>query len=215
MPKYLSIITNFGCHFQCPYCISKNTGIAVPKTTIEGLDNLTDAVKQTGATIVSISGGGDPMYNYSANREYYDKLFAWSWDMNIPLELHTSYINDRLPYSQFYRVVYHCRKPTDMFFIKRDLAEIVRAVFVVTYGYFPELIDDIATIQKYHPYIDELSFRQMVDKDYNATTYCQDYLREGHKKRWWYIEQDDYNIYYVNGKIYHRFADIGKEEEKV
>jgi hypothetical protein len=73
------------------------------------------------------------------------------------------------------------------------------------------MIDDIAVIVKHHPDIDELSFRQMVDENYNATTYCQDYLREGHKKRWWYIEQGDYNTYYVNGKLYNKFSDIGKE----
>lgn len=22
--KYLSVITNFGCHYSCPYCIVKN-----------------------------------------------------------------------------------------------------------------------------------------------------------------------------------------------
>ena len=210
--KYLSIITNFGCHFKCPYCISKTNGINVPKTTIEGLDGLTDAVKQVGATIVSISGGGDPMYDYRDNYEYYNTLFKWSWENKIPLELHTSYINCNLPYGQFHRVVYHCRSPKDLFYIKRDFQEKIRAVFVATSDFTPGYIDDITTIVKHHPYIDELSFRQMVDEKYVATTYCQDYLREGHKKRWWYIEQDDYNTYYVNGKIYRKFADIGKEK---
>lgn len=211
--KYLSIITNFGCHFQCPYCVSKIAGINVPKTTVEGLDGLTDAVKQVGATIVSLSGGGDPMYNYPDNTEYYDKLFEWSWDMRIRLELHTSYIGfKRIPYGQFYRVVYHCRQPEDLFYIKRSFHEKVRVVFVVTPTVTRSLIDNIETIVNFHPDIDELSFRQMIDENYVATNYCQDYLREGHKKRWWYIEQGDYNTYYVNGKLYNKFSDIGKED---
>lgn len=213
--KYLSIITNFGCHFKCPYCVTKKSGITVPKTTIEGLDNLTTVVRQTGTTIVSISGGGDPMYDYRDNVDWWDKLFEWSWDTGIPLELHTSYINSKLPYGQFERVVYHCRQPSDMYYIKRDMIETIRVVFVVTQDYTPELINDIWTIKKHHPCIEELSFRQMVDEHYIPTDYCSDYLRQWHKDRWWYIEQDDYNTYYVNGKIYHRFADIGKEEEKV
>lgn len=210
--KYLSIITNFGCHFRCTYCITKSSGINVPKTTIKGLDNLTNAVMQTNANIVSLSGGGDPMYDYQEHTSYYDKLFRWSWKNHIPLELHTSYIGcDRLPYAQFYRVVYHCKTIYDLFDIKRDFEEKTRAVFVVTPGFTFSDIDAIATIAKYHPDIDELSFRQMVDENYNPTYYCHDYLKDGHKKRWYYIEQDDYNTYYVNGKIYHKFADIGKE----
>lgn len=38
--KYLSVITNFGCHYSCPYCIVKNNHLNIPKTTIHGLNNL-------------------------------------------------------------------------------------------------------------------------------------------------------------------------------
>ena len=34
--KYLSVITNFGCHYSCPYCIVKNNHLNIPKTTIHG-----------------------------------------------------------------------------------------------------------------------------------------------------------------------------------
>lgn len=27
MDKYLSVITNFGCHGRCPYCIVRENGI--------------------------------------------------------------------------------------------------------------------------------------------------------------------------------------------
>lgn len=38
--KYISIITNFGCHYTCPYCIVKNNNLDIPRTTINGLDSL-------------------------------------------------------------------------------------------------------------------------------------------------------------------------------
>ena len=38
--KYLSVITNFGCHYTCPYCIVRNNNLNIPKSTIEGLDSL-------------------------------------------------------------------------------------------------------------------------------------------------------------------------------
>lgn len=56
MDKYLSVITNFGCHGRCPYCIVRENGIKVPKSTVDGLDKLEDATTLTGANIVSISG---------------------------------------------------------------------------------------------------------------------------------------------------------------
>ena len=56
MDKYLSIITNFGCHYKCPYCIVRNNGIKVPTTTLDGLDALEDAIKENGANIVSVPG---------------------------------------------------------------------------------------------------------------------------------------------------------------
>jgi hypothetical protein len=37
MDKYLSVITNFGCHYTCPYCIVKNNHLNIPKTTVDGL----------------------------------------------------------------------------------------------------------------------------------------------------------------------------------
>lgn len=61
MDKYLSIITNFGCHGKCPYCIVRENGIKVPKTTLGGLDNLTKVLKETNRNIISISGRWRPI----------------------------------------------------------------------------------------------------------------------------------------------------------
>lgn len=50
----------------------------------------------------------------------------------------------------------------------------------------------------------------MVDNHYHETNYCQDYLRAGHKRLWWYIEQNDYNLYYCENKVYTEYKLIGK-----
>lgn len=214
--KYLSIITNFGCHFNCPYCIVKNNGIDVPKTTMESLLYLEDAVKETGANIISLSGGGDPLHNYSNNKNYYDLLFRMSDEMQIPLELHTSYT--RYPgvnYDKFERVVYHLHSIEQLDRTRPDaytvIRHIVRVVYVVTEDFTPEKIMNIVAEVKKRPWISELSFRQMVDNHYQATNYCQEFLRKGHKKWWYYIEQCDYNDYFVNGKIFKKFSEINSE----
>ena len=42
--KYMSVITNFGCHYKCPYCIVKENNLHIPKTTLAGLDSLREAL---------------------------------------------------------------------------------------------------------------------------------------------------------------------------
>lgn len=210
MDKYLSIITNFGCHFGCPYCIVKNNHIDVPKTTIDSLDLLEEAIKFVGANIVSVSGGGDPLHNYRLHRAYYHKLFGICRKLDIPLEMHTSYIGgNNFPYHLCKRVVYHLHDYEQLQFVKRRGDEIIRVVFVVTENFTNKLIDRIAEYVQTSDEIDELSFRQMVDKEYRVTDYCREYLESGHQKLWWYILQNDYNTYFVNGVLYYKFSDIG------
>lgn len=206
--KYLSIITNFGCHWECPYCIVKNNYINVPATTISSLDKLKAAVEYEKAEIISVSGGGDPLFEYENHKKYYMRLFRACREMNLPLEMHTSYIESEFPFGKCHRVVYHLRDIEQLEKIVRHRNEIVRVVFVVTKRFKQEMIDQIAEFVENSDVIDELSFRQMVDKNYKPTTYCQEYLREGHRKRWWYIEQNDYNPYFVNGTIHYQFSDI-------
>lgn len=208
--KYLSIITNFGCHYACPYCIVKNNGIDIPKTTIGGLDKLVENIRKYDCNWVSISGGGDPLYDLQRHLDWWGTLFD-KLPADVKLELHTSYFLPVWPINEFDRVVYHCRKPSDLFRIHRqELNQKVRAVFVVTKDFTPALIDDIATIVRHSPDIDELSFRQMVDGNYNTTHYCEDYLKQGHQKDWWYIEQNDYNIYYAENEVSFKYEDFKK-----
>lgn len=91
MNKMLSIITNFGCHFECPECIVKNSGIDVPQTTIGGLAQLDSAFRNNLCKVVSISGGGDPLFNYGDNFNWYRALFKWArsykkirFSLNVP-----------------------------------------------------------------------------------------------------------------------------------
>lgn len=56
------------------------------------------------------------------------------------------------------------------------------------------------------------------DPPYQGTTkyetkfYLHDYLKLGHKKLWWYIEQNDYNLYYVENEMYTEYRKIGEKE---
>lgn len=207
--KYLSIITNFGCHYSCPYCIVKNTGISIPETTVESLDNLKQSILEYNCNRLSTSGGGDPVHNYEQNKDVWDRIFSIAEELNLYLELHTSYISyNDFPYDKFDMVVYHLRDYKQLSLIKRYGKERVRAVYVVTESFTESLINNIAEYVSESNIIDELSFRQMVDKDYQTTYYCYEYLKAGHQKLWWYIEQGDYNLYYCDNKVSFKYSDF-------
>lgn len=212
MDKYLSIITNFGCHYKCPYCIVKNNNMDIPKTTVGGLDKLVESIDKYGCNWVSISGGGDPLHNLEKNKAWYYRLLEIIPD-DVKLELHTSYIStgwwpDNWFCKSFDRIVYHCHSIHDIYKIQKTRADQkIRAVFVVDETFTEVLIDDIVSAVKECPDIDELSFRQMVDADYNPTHYCEEYLKAGHQKDWWYIQQCDYNIYYAENEVKFKFED--------
>lgn len=209
MSKYLSVITNFGCHFSCPYCIVKNNNLNIPKTTYKGLDNLQKEIIKNECDWVSLSGGGDPLHNFMYNKGWYYRFFEVV-PANIKLELHTSYIGADAPYYLFDRIVYHIHSIEQLKTIKRNKNEIIRVVFVVTENFTEDLINRIAVYCHNSEVIDELSFRQMVDDNYKETDYCKDYLKWGHQKLWWYIEQNDYNLYYCENKIYTEYRKIGE-----
>ena len=84
---------------------------------------------------------------------------------------------------------------------------------MVTEDFTEDLINRIAVFCANCDEIDELSFRQMVDDHYHETKYCYDYLKAGHKKLWWYIEQNDYNLDYCQNRIYTEYKNIGKMED--
>lgn len=101
MDKYLSVITNFGCHYSCPYCIVKNNNLNIPKSTIEGLNNLKKEIKNNNCNWVSISGGGDPLWEYEQHIDWY-KSFLSVISNDIKIELHTSLPNVKnAPYRFF------------------------------------------------------------------------------------------------------------------
>lgn len=157
--KYMSVITNFGCHYKCPYCIVKENNLHIPRTTLSGLDNLEEALKENNCDIVSISGGGDPLHEYEKHIDWYRKFFGIAHKRNvffngsmrpIPVEMHTSYMTDEtaFPFYDCYRVVYHANSIDQLSHIRRTGNEIVRAVFVVTADYTIADIMDIALFVK-------------------------------------------------------------------
>ena len=214
MEKYLSIITNFGCHYTCPYCIVKNNDIKVPKTTVEGLKNLENCCNKNDIDVVSISGGGDPLYQWRKHTDWWSEMLRLV-DTNRKVEIHTSYIDYDFVNKYLIsgdRIVYHLNSVEQLSKIKRVRKEIIRIVFVITDDMIERDLYTISEFVKNSSSIDELSFRQRVDKDYQLSYHLHDVLTKRHKKDWYYITQGDYNLYYVEGKTYTQYKDLQTQE---
>lgn len=220
--KYMSVITNFGCHYKCPYCIVKENNLHIPRTTLSGLDNLEEALKENNCDIVSISGGGDPLHEYEKHIDWYRKFFGIAHKRNvffngsmrpIPVEMHTSYMTDEtaFPFYDCYRVVYHANSIDQLSHIRRTGNEIVRAVFVVTADYTKIVLKVVLFGVLI---INQLPEAQLVNLC--AVFHEQGNVHDvsdgvGHKKLWWYIEQNDYNLYYAENEVSGRYRDFEKE----
>ena len=71
--KYLSIITNFGCHYSCPECIVRNNKLKMtPTGEYSSRDELWSALYNDCADCnwVSVSGGGDPLWQWPHHQKW-------------------------------------------------------------------------------------------------------------------------------------------------
>ncbi|EAV9834824.1 hypothetical protein FFB69_08085 [Listeria monocytogenes] len=212
MASNYSILTNFGCHWTCPYCVVKNNNIGIAETNIQAVNKTIDKlVDEAKLDFLSLSGGGDPLFHVDEERlNWYQSLADKAHSVKAEFELHTSYkfslLNKKTV--NFDRIVYHCQRKEHVKQIKRVDTEIVRAVFVVQGFMDEDYIRDIVKLVEESDVVTELSFRQCIDDNYQTTYHLHDFLKQGHQKGWWYIEQDDYNNYIVNDKISHCYEDF-------
>lgn len=207
-----SIITNYGCHWLCPYCVVKNNGIGIPETDETADSRTVERLAASGMMgSLSISGGGDPLFRADTARlDWYRSLARTVHDAGGRFSLHTSYkrsILNREPVD-FDRISYHCLKREQLGMIRRVNDEIVRAVFVVQDFMDEDYIRGIVEDVKGSGLITELSFRQRIDPGYRINHHLHGFLKAGHGTDWWYIEQDDYNKYIVNGMISDKYEDF-------
>lgn len=87
-----SVITNFGCHWQCPYCIVRNTGIQIAETRMGATyDTVMDLADSGKMKFLSFSGGGDPLWGLDIRRAYwYASITRSLYEYDIETEMHTS-----------------------------------------------------------------------------------------------------------------------------
>ena len=93
MDKNLVIITSFGCDKKCPYCISKlhpilSSSKSIEETTVDWI-RLEKIIEMSTSETITLSGGGDPFYNWEKNKKFFEKLAEISKRHNKKLEVST------------------------------------------------------------------------------------------------------------------------------
>jgi len=226
----LSLITNFGCDTNCSYCIWNHH----PLKKVHGPNNW-DKISKIFSFFpqekISISGGGDPLFQFPDVYEnwhlksWYDKLFSIC---DKKIDIHTSKLIDDTNFIQkFNKYVLHL--DWNRFLENKDkLIDFpisLRLVFVLippgnieTAFYIKEKIE---TLVKFSEKIDcQLSFREYYHYCRTMTgieiprypdrleTSLIEYVKSFAKKnkKIHFIKQDDYNIYYMpDDQIYTDF----------
>jgi adenine C2-methylase RlmN of 23S rRNA A2503 and tRNA A37 len=195
MNKGASIITNFGCDVGCSYCIWKNHPLKTHYTTIQSTDwtKLHDFIQPYDK--ISVSGGGDPFYNYKDNINWFDKLFSI---YSGKIDVHTAKIIHINDLRRFNKIVVHFNfdrfiKTKESF---KEIPNPKRAVFVITSDLFKNKIDKIVTeTQQLNC---QLSFRELYNS--NGTEDIQTYIKELQSIHNYIrlIKQADYNKYFMS-----------------
>lgn len=86
--KYVSIITNFGCHYTCPECIVRNNGLKMSETdNFSTQEPLNKVLCKERPEWVSVSGGGDPLFHWKEHWSFYEGLFHTAERRNVKLEM--------------------------------------------------------------------------------------------------------------------------------
>lgn len=204
----LSIITNFGCNEGCDYCIWKNHKLSKCKTSITTTNwqDLKQAIK--GQPRISISGGGDPLFNLKNNLDWWERLYSIKSIKTgkTIIDLHTAKIASKnfLERFKINKYVFHLKNPNDLHQINELMLlpfNKLRIVLVADKKYTEH--DYMMLAKELLPYNIQFSIRQKVVNN-EAIEIMTDFLKK--EISWKYIKQGDYNTYFMpNNKVYDKF----------
>lgn len=202
----LSIITNFGCDERCSYCIWNDHFLKNIFTTTENTDwgKMITTINQLSPERISISGGGDPLFELEKNIKWWQTLFYYL--PYVKIDLHTAKIAPPNFARKFNKYVFHA-KDLDTYYKKVDeldkLITAKRVVIVADKQYTESDYIKAAEDAKNRGF--SFSVRQLVENK-KPVDICVDFLRQ--YPDLFYIEHKDYNLYFMpDNNLYETFLE--------
>ena len=202
-----SLITDFGCPFNCSFCItnSQETKKIFSFSDKDFID-LKNEIRKHKIRRISLSGGGDPLYIHSDSiKDFYKKVFSFCKSEDIELHVHTNTMAPIETVKNFDKVVISINS---LNFLKKyeNWKNIKRKRFVhvsdgTDYDLIKKMLDNC-------PDDSQFTVKQMDNFDDELFLNIRRLLSD--KKNAMFLQSGDYNLYYVlnEGKTYTRFKDI-------
>lgn len=211
-----SIITNFGCDRNCWYCITKRQN---PERFRQDTDwALLELFLSRGwaRNKVSVSGGGDPLYNLEGNMDWWERLFNITDRLGMEVDVHTRIIVDK---PDFWRRINRCCLSVDDVDSARRALDLVtphtrrrtRLVRVATPGTTIKELLDMRTFCASNGF--QMSLKELAEFDDGGTFDKMKRIFKGTGV--FMIEDRDYNVYYMpDNTITAKFRDPIPEGEQ-
>jgi organic radical activating enzyme len=193
MHKGISIITNFGCNSNCWYCIWKGHPDRDVKIDTDWgkLKDFLAAHKHLKK--VSISGGGDPLYNFDKNYEWWKRLFKCCSILDLKIDIHT---REKLYDSYFWKKINKVVISSDKLNLDRDylLYLLIHTKLRISHVVTPYTTEEVVKeyIKFSNRYNCQLTFKELAK--YKDNGRYKELKKKFHDV--YFLDDCDYNIYY-------------------
>lgn len=223
--KGFTIITNFGCNYNCAYCITKHHPIlqnAITDKSKIDWEYLEKCISESPAPTINLSGGGDPFYNWKENIDFYNQVYELANKYGKKLDIHTRILPDDMELIAKFRKIAISIEKDDTKTLERlklMLPEIkkttkLRVINVVnadmTIDDCYEYIDKMRSIG-----VDQVTFRQMFG---NRKAYENFNMLKSHVRACGvlFLKDGEYHNYYftTNNTFYPYFFGYTEEDRK-
>lgn len=200
----LSIITNFGCPFNCSFCIT-NSQITKKNFKFKNEDflELESFIENNDIGRLSISGGGEPLFNHSLEIQlFWNKIKEIKEKFNLKVHVHSNLLAPT-PNLDFDKYVISINEKNYKLKFKNWTNGNLRFVHVSD-GTDIELIKDMLS---YLPLNAQFTVKQLDGEPYDNFLEIQELLNRPNCR---FLKEGDYNIYFFldEAKFYNRFKDI-------
>lgn len=190
----ISVITNFGCHSNCWYCIWKGHELENIQAETDWAKMEQFLHKYKHKHKVSISGGGDSLYEYEKHAEWWKRLFNLASRYNLLVDIHT---RERFYGTDFWHKVNRVVVSSD---VLRDDEDYFRWLLNYTKLRITHVVTKATTLDIIADYLKfqnetgcQFTIKELVGFD-DGGMYKK--VRETYPDIF-YLDAGDYNVYYM------------------
>lgn len=224
--KGFTVITDFGCDQNCPYCITRlHPILAGSKTKIKNIDwgKLEKCISESSAPTINLSGGGDPLFGWRKHKIFFLKMKEIADKYGKSLDIHTRILPRDPLFISFFRkfaVSIEYTKPSTLRSLKTWYQKyargktLVRAIQVIDSKITDQELLDLVRYIKDECEIFQVTLRQMFGNKAASEHYEE--LKKKFDGVWngvMFLDDGEHHNYYftTNNTLYPYF--FGNSEE--